>query len=91
MPNHVVLRFKWLCVEVDLDVHEKDKVTLLDLVMGWEDECIKTKKLIPKNPLFVYVGKINHVKLNCDQHLMTIFERFNDNEMMMYLKKKVVS
>ena len=24
---------------------------------------------------------MNHVKLNCDQDLMTMFERFNDNEM----------
>ena len=78
---HVVLHFKWLCVELDLDVDDKDKLTLLDLVMNWEDECIKTNKLILKNPSFAYVWKMNHVKLNCDQDLMTMFERFNDNEM----------
>ena len=49
--------------------------------MDWEDECIKTNKFIPKNLSFVYVWKMNHVKLNCDQDLMTMFERFNDNEM----------
>ena len=81
MPEHVVLRFKQLCVEVDLDVNDKDKVNLLDLIMDWENECIKTNNLIPKNPSFVYVLKMNHVKLNCDQDLMTMFKRFNDNEM----------
>ena len=50
----MVLRFKWLCVEVDMEVDDKDKVNLLDLVMDWEDECIKTNKLIPKNPSFAF-------------------------------------
>ena len=57
MPEHVVLCFKWLCIEVDLDVDGKDKVTLFDLVMDWEDECIKTNKLIPKNPSFGMFGR----------------------------------
>ena len=77
----MVICFKWLCVEVDLDVNDKDIKNLLDLIMDWEDECIKTNKFIPKNPSFAYVWKIDHVKLNCDQDLMTMFERFNDNEM----------
>ena len=81
MPKHMVLCFEWLCVEVDLDVNDKDKVDLLDLIIDWEDEFIKTNKIIPKNPPFAYVWKMNHVKLNCDQDLMTMFERFNDNEM----------
>ena len=68
-----------------MDIDDKDKVTLLDLVMEWEDECIKTNKLIPKNPSFAYVWKMNHVKLNCDQDLITMFERFNDNEMIFIL------
>ena len=58
MPEHMVLCFKWLSVEVDLDVNDKDKVNLLDLIMNWEDECIKTNKLISKNPSFAYVWKI---------------------------------
>jgi hypothetical protein len=85
MPKHVVLRFKWLCVEVDLNVDDKDKVTLLDLVMDWEDECIKTNKLIPKTPSFAYVWKMNHVKLNCDQDLMTMFESLTVMVMMMMI------
>ena len=34
MSEHMVLCFKWLCVEVDLDVNDKDKVNLLDLKMS---------------------------------------------------------
>ena len=33
MPEHVVLRFKWLCVEVDLDVDDKDKVNMWSYVL----------------------------------------------------------
>ena len=66
MPEYVVLRFKWLCVEVQLDVDDQDKATSLELVMDWEDECNKTNKFIPENPSIAYVWKMKHVKLNCD-------------------------
>ena len=36
----MVSTFKWLCDEVVLDVNDKDKVTLLDIIMDWEDERV---------------------------------------------------
>ena len=53
MPEHVVLRFKWLCVEVDLDVDGKDKVTLLDLVMIGKMSALKLTSLYLKIPHLV--------------------------------------
>ena len=37
MSKFVMLRFKWLCDDIDLDVENKDKVTLLVLIMNWKD------------------------------------------------------
>ena len=43
----MVLRFKWLCDDIDLDVDNKDKVILLHFIMDWEDKCTKNCKIMP--------------------------------------------
>ena len=50
MCDKVLLRFQNRGLTIGIYVDDIDKVSLLDLVLDWEDECIKLGAPMPANP-----------------------------------------
>ena len=51
----MVLRFQWMDIEQDLTIYDKDKETLLDLILDWEANCINAGKEMSLQPRFYYM------------------------------------
>ena len=55
MEERVILRFKWKDNEQDLTVYDKDRETLLDLILDWKSVYIRVGKEVPLQPRFYYL------------------------------------
>ena len=81
MDERVVLRFQWKEVIQDLIVYDKDRETLLDLILDWEAECVKAGKEMPLQPRFYYMYNNEVQWLDWDDDLFKMFSKFPMEEM----------
>jgi hypothetical protein len=81
MDERVVLSFQWKEVIQDLIVYDKDRETLLDLILDWEAECVKWGKEMPLQPRFFYMYNNEVQWLDWDDDLFKMFSKFSMGEM----------
>ena len=77
----MVLRFQWMDIEQDLTIYDKDKETLLDLILDWEAECAKAGKEMPLQARFYYLFNNEVQWLDWDDDLFKMFAKFPIEEM----------